>query len=269
MGNSEITLNALPSVPNWDLTQGENWAVPFAPGETRVFRIRPNIGLEDGIYNTTITITGSDNTNTSIRLMFSVVPPQPPTILHQPSNVTLEEGTTASFSVVAIGNPEPDFQWQVSTSNGITWANALFAGSNTYAIQNVSGNLSGNLYRVAVSNINGITFSSPARLTVNRPPQIIMGGSVPLNRRDNEWQRSNIHGSAGREIRVAWTPPAGATGSVQVFAGNQAFPIITHSLATREFFFNTVPGTTYRVRFFVNTNNFFQTFTYSITSTDI
>jgi len=268
ISNTDITLNALPSVPNWTLTPNTNWTEPLAPNATHTFTIHPDNNLKEGNYNATIIITGSDNTSTTIRTTFTVALPQPPALLRQPSNVTVEEGATASFMVIVVSDPEADYRWQVSTDNGTTWSNVLFAGSSTYTIQNVSGNLSGNLYRVAVSNINGITYSNTARLIVNRPSPISIRVSTMLNRGDNEWWINNLHGSTGRRIEVEWNSPAGATGSVQVFAGNLNYPFITHSLATGAFDFAAAPGVTYRIRFFVNTNSFFQTFSYTIVSSD-
>jgi len=54
-----VTLNALPSVPNWTLVPGSGWTTPMAENETRTFTLRPNNFLVMGIYDTMITITGS------------------------------------------------------------------------------------------------------------------------------------------------------------------------------------------------------------------
>jgi len=71
-GTGSITLNALPSVPNWTLVQGVNWSTPLAAGQTRTFTIRPNDFLSAGIYNPVITITGSGGTSVQIRPTFTV-----------------------------------------------------------------------------------------------------------------------------------------------------------------------------------------------------
>jgi alpha-tubulin suppressor-like RCC1 family protein len=268
ISSTDITLNALPQIPNWTLTADADWTEPVATGAARTFTIRPNNGLTQGNYNVTITINGSNNTSVTIRTTFSVIPPQPPVIIRHPSNLTVEEGATASFMVIADSDPAASYQWQASINNGAAWSNVLWGESSTYTIQNVAGGLSGLMYRVMVSNIHGTTVSNAARLTVNRPPPIFIGSSIPLNRGENEWWRSNLHGSTGRIITATWNPPAGATGSVQVFIGNQTSPFITRNLSSGLLEINAAPGVTYRIRFLVNTTSFFQNFSYSIVSRD-
>jgi len=71
-GTDEVTLDALPTVPDYTLTPGADWTTPMAQGETRTFTIYPNEGLTVGTHNPTITITGSDDTRTMIIANFKV-----------------------------------------------------------------------------------------------------------------------------------------------------------------------------------------------------
>jgi hypothetical protein len=72
-GNQSITLNSLPNILNWTLAPGSNWTGAIAPNQTRTFTIRPNHGLSAGVYNTIITITGSNGVSVQIHPMFTVI----------------------------------------------------------------------------------------------------------------------------------------------------------------------------------------------------
>jgi hypothetical protein len=80
--------------------------------------------------------------------------------------VTVDEGHSATFTVVASGNPAPTFQWR---KNG---ANITGATSATYTISSVT-QASAGTYSVFVSNSQGNVTSSGAALTVNRGPEVM------------------------------------------------------------------------------------------------
>lgn len=89
----------------------------------------------------------------------------PATITTQPSNVTVTEGGSASFTVVGQGTPPLTYQWYVGAKaiNGAT--------SPTLALNPVALTDAGN-YTVAVSNKFGGQTSGIAVLTVN--PKVIV-----------------------------------------------------------------------------------------------
>lgn len=93
-----------------------------------------------------------------------------PTISTQPTSRTVCEGLPTTFTVAATGTPTPTiFQWQVSTNGGGTWTNLTTGGSYTtsFTIPAVTVAMSGNLYRVIVTNSCGqSTTSNNATLTV-------------------------------------------------------------------------------------------------------
>ncbi|MFN8289308.1 MAG: DVUA0089 family protein [Chitinophagaceae bacterium] len=97
----------------------------------------------------------------------------PPTITTQPANVTTCVGLNATFSVVPGGVPAPNiFQWQVSTNGGVTYTNLTTGGSytTTLTLTSVTAAMSGNRYRVIITNSCGQTITSNAGiLTVNTP----------------------------------------------------------------------------------------------------
>jgi subtilisin-like proprotein convertase family protein len=101
----------------------------------------------------------------------------PPTITTQPASVTVCANTNPSFTVVAAGIPAPTiYQWQVSTNAGVTWTNLTTGGSYTptFTITGATTALSGNRYRVIVTNNCGqsVTSNGLATLTVNAVPTV-------------------------------------------------------------------------------------------------
>jgi len=95
-----------------------------------------------------------------------------PVIGTQPANQSVDAGKPAAFAVVATGNPEPTYQWQVSTNNGSSWANVSnsnpYSGATTnkLAITNAAATFNNYQYRCAVKNSEGTVNSIAAKLTV-------------------------------------------------------------------------------------------------------
>jgi hypothetical protein len=97
-----------------------------------------------------------------------VTPPLPwssPTITSQPQSLTVNTGSTATFTVSATGKPTPTYQWQFdgTTITGET--------NTSLVINNVQYSNTGS-YIVVVSNENGTVTSNTATLNVYYyPPQ--------------------------------------------------------------------------------------------------
>jgi hypothetical protein len=83
-----------------------------------------------------------------------------PTLTAQPSSVTVNAGSSATFSVIATGTPAPTYQWRKDSVDLSGQTNA------TLTLTNVQSANAGN-YTVVVSNSAGIVTSSTATLTVN------------------------------------------------------------------------------------------------------
>ncbi len=92
--------------------------------------------------------------------------PSAPQILSQPQPLSVQEGREASFSVGAIGNPRPSYQWQ---KNGVDLQGATLS---TYTIPSATFDDSG-AYRCAVTNSEGTVTSAGATLTVQAAPPVI------------------------------------------------------------------------------------------------
>ena len=99
------------------------------------------------------------------------------TITTQPSNVTVTEGETATFSVTATGS-NLTYQWQQST-DGSAWANISGATSSSYTTQAATMDMDGWQYRCVVTdgNSNGVT-SQAATLTVTAATVSVTGVSL-------------------------------------------------------------------------------------------
>ncbi len=95
-----------------------------------------------------------------------------PTITTQPVAVnTLIRGATATFSVVATGNPAPTYLWKKGTTNLVDGGNVSGATTDTLTLTNIQAADSAD-YMVVVTNTQGFINSQPANLTVIVPPTI-------------------------------------------------------------------------------------------------
>jgi glucose/arabinose dehydrogenase len=100
---------------------------------------------------------------------------QAPAIVTQPAAISIPQGQTATFSVVATANPAPTYQWRKNAVN-ISGATAA-----SYSVTNVQPADSG-LYSVVVSNTAGSVTSSNAKLTIAQPNTLPVATiTKPLN----------------------------------------------------------------------------------------
>lgn len=89
-----------------------------------------------------------------------------PTITTQPADQTVDEGTDATFSVVADGTPAPTYQWQVKVPGG-DWTDKAGATEATFTMPAVTKvDQDGTMVRVVVTNNAGTVTSAEATLTV-------------------------------------------------------------------------------------------------------
>lgn len=109
----------------------------------------------------------ADTNNQTIRL---AVFPDAPVITSQPQSVSVSVGDSATFTVVATGQPAPTYQWYLGDTaiNGAT--------SASYTVQDAQSYHAGD-YTVVVSNSQGSVTSQKATLTVNGTDTSGGGGS--------------------------------------------------------------------------------------------
>ena len=130
------------------------------------------------VTNTKDRITSSVFSNPAILAVVAK-----PLIVRQPRNITVLEGTTATFSVTAeaadtgIGGVL-NYQWQISTNGGSVWEDIEGASINSYATPAVAYVNIAYKYRCQVTNtrnrVIASSFSNPATLTVVASPAIII-----------------------------------------------------------------------------------------------
>ena len=89
-----------------------------------------------------------------------------PEFAQQPTDQTVQLGGTATFVIVASGDPAPSVQWQVSTNGGATFSDLPGATSQTLTLDPVIPAQQGDRYRAVVNNPAGSDTSASARLVV-------------------------------------------------------------------------------------------------------
>jgi hypothetical protein len=129
--------------------------------------------LNESGYRFRVVITNSAGSVTSDPgiLTVSAAPPAltPPAITTQPLAQLVAEPDSATFSVIATGNPAPTFQWQLSI-DGNTYSTIGGATNNSYSTGATTTAQSGHRYRVIVTNSEGSDTSDSAQLSVNSVP---------------------------------------------------------------------------------------------------
>ena len=156
-----ITLSATAGVPaGTSISFGTN---PVVPGNSSVITLNNANTLSPGTYTVTIQGTAASAPNQVTTVSFTITAGAGPVISTQPVSQTVCEGQNVTFSVVATGN----YQWQVSTNGGGSWAALAGQTSASYTITGVTTALNNNQYRCVVSTLCGSTTSNAAVLTVS------------------------------------------------------------------------------------------------------
>jgi len=115
-----------------------------------------------GFYSVIITnLAGSTNVGANLTVLV------PPWINSQPTNLTVNQGSTAAFSVTATGTTNLYYQWFSNGTNAISGATGSSLTLNNVQATNAAG------YSCLVSNIAGTNMSAWAWLSV-----ISTGGST-------------------------------------------------------------------------------------------
>lgn len=130
----------------------------FGDGQTSTATKPTNTFALAGTYTVSLNATGPLGTNTLTRTNYIVVTNQPPLITSQPSSLTITQGTTATFTVVATGS-FLQYQWRK--------AGVDIPGANTsvFSIPNAQPTDIAS-YSVFITNIVGTALSSNASLAL-------------------------------------------------------------------------------------------------------
>ena len=130
-----------------------------------------------GTYRVIVTNSAGSVTSSNATLTVTPINLAAPTIYTQPASLTVDEGSSATFTVVATGNPAPQYQWR---KNGV---NIPGATSVTYGISSAT-QTDAAIYTVYVWNSQGNATSNDALLIVNRGPETltytVLGDSITI-----------------------------------------------------------------------------------------
>lgn len=148
--------------------------------------------------------------------------PPPPNITQNPTNQVTTAGQDAGFSANATGSPVPSLQWQISTNSGALWSNltasATFAGVTTtnLVIMDATTAMNGDQFRLLAFNVNGISESDPATLTVNGTS----GNSTPSFNQNPTPQTVTAGQDAGFSANATGTPAPSFQWQISTDSGN-------------------------------------------------
>jgi hypothetical protein len=154
-GNTLLTLTRVAGSDDIDPGVVQASRVVFVAEAGTTYRL-----AVDGFNNADA--AGADNAGITLNLAFEGSLGIPPAITTQPANVTVNAGSSATFSVTATGSNPLTFQW---SRNGTPIGVATMA---TYSIPNVTTAQAGT-YSVTVANAAGSVTSNSVTLTVNNP----------------------------------------------------------------------------------------------------
>ncbi len=118
-----------------------------------------------------------------------------PLITGHPQNQTKITGTTASFTVSALGSPTLNYQWRKNGTNLLNSERIFGVNSSTLALTGIQPADAGN-YTVIITNTFGSAISDVAVLTVSQsPPQIVTtNGSLGLSNGVFGFQLTGLQG---------------------------------------------------------------------------
>jgi len=177
-GTGTVTLNALPTVPNYTL--GALSATTLAAGAQATFTVQPNAGLAAGTYNPTITVTGSGGVNATVSVSFEVTTAGSNTYAISASPTTLPFGSLQSpytqpaaqtVTITNTGTETVTLNTLPTVANytlGALSTNSIAAGATaTFTVQPNAGLAEGTYNRdIIITGTNGTSATVAANFTV-------------------------------------------------------------------------------------------------------
>jgi GH25 family lysozyme M1 (1,4-beta-N-acetylmuramidase) len=153
---SVVASGTAPLTYQWEFNGGN-----ISGATTSSYTVVSAQSTDAGNYSVVITNVAGTVTSANASLTVNI----PPSITTQPSSQTVNQGQSATFSVVAAGTAPLSYQW---TLNG---ANISGATASSYTINSAQATDAGT-YAVVVNNVAGSVTSANATLTVILPPII-------------------------------------------------------------------------------------------------
>ncbi|MBR0144786.1 MAG: hypothetical protein IJM21_11510 [Clostridia bacterium] len=143
-------------------SDGKAWKTPSFTSNTATISMTANASRNGLLFRCVVTNSAGSATSNAVRLTVSGVKP---VITTQPAAVTVANGKTATFKVVASGTGLT-YQWQYS-SDGKTWKTPSFTSNAATVSMTANASRNGLLFRCVVKNSYGTVTSNAARLTVS------------------------------------------------------------------------------------------------------
>lgn len=150
----------------------DGYGTPQNPGPNSNIHILNNAMVSTTAYvlsdkgYSKIAYTGTVDVNNNVKTV-----PTTPLVYTDPTNLTVGDGQTVSFSAAAFSSPAPSVQWQMSTDGGNSFQNILGATSTTLSFTAALAQ-NGQQYRAVFKNANGTTSSKAATLSVVIAPVV-------------------------------------------------------------------------------------------------
>ena len=145
-------------------------------GQTGTFYIYANVP-DDAVMIPGLSLMNNDgkgiNNNNYVYLAFPVDVPAELEITSQPKDASVTVGSTAKFSVEAVGEGTLTYQWQLRNDTSSTWANCAYTGSNTKTLSvPASIQLDGIQFRCLIRDSSGKQATSNAATLSIKSDQI-------------------------------------------------------------------------------------------------
>ncbi|HEY3760201.1 MAG TPA: pectinesterase family protein [Verrucomicrobiae bacterium] len=207
-GNStNITVSAI-AVPSATYYWSNNIGSLIQSGPSPILTLANVQPLDAGTYSVT-----ASNEVSMVTSNFTIAVIVTPSISSQPTNVLLNAGDPANFSVTASGTPTPAYQWYKNNIliSGATAANYSIA---SVALTDIAE------YSVTVSNAAGTVTSSNAKLAIYST--MLGTPALPAN------NATGLCVDTYFQISFNTTPAPGNAGAVRIYdASNPSTPVDT------------------------------------------
>lgn len=174
-GSVTVTTTGLP-VPSITSSGAPSWVNVHDNGDgTATVSGTPPFGSAGTTVSVPLTATNgvSPDATQSLSITINLAP----SVLTNPSGVTVTPGSTATFTASAGGFPVPTVQWQISTNSGASFSNIAGATSTTLSFATTAGQ-NGNQYRAVFTNKVSTATTTAGLLRVGTAPVITSAGSV-------------------------------------------------------------------------------------------
>lgn len=171
---NSVTLSASGNPPGTTVTFSSN---PLTTGSNSATVNLNNANiLPPGSYTVTVTGTAAGAPVQTQNIVFTINPVLTITVNTHPSDQTVCNANSTSFSVAATG--ANGYQWQVSTNGGASYNDIPGATSANYNIASVTMGMNGNRYRCVVTGFCTLPVTSNAGILTVIAPVNVTGQPV-------------------------------------------------------------------------------------------